>query len=80
MGLFVLNSFAQLNKLEEGTPAFTDYVVFSLKRYKNILRKQLYLQNHGVSFDYTDKLSYKQIDDLIEVCQELDEEMKEQFN
>ena len=80
MGLFVLNSFAQLNKLEEGTPAFTDYVVFSLKRYKNILRKQLYLQNHGVSFDYTDKLSFKQVEDIVEVVMEVDEEINNQMS
>lgn len=45
-----------------------------------MLRRQLFLQNHGVSFDYTDKLCSKQVDDLIEVCKELDEELENQQN
>ena len=51
-----------------------------MRRYNNTLRKQLFLQNHGVSFDYTDKLSFKQIEDLVEVCKELDEELQNQTN
>lgn len=62
------------------TPAFAEYVSFSLRKHKNTLRKQLYLQNHGVSFSYTDSLSPKQVDDLIEVCKEYDEEMQSQLN
>lgn len=76
MGLYVLNSFVQLSKVKYGTPEYAEYVAFTLRRHQNILRKQLYLQNHGVSFSYTDTKSYKQIEDLIKVCQEMDEELQ----
>lgn len=79
-GLYVLSSFVQLANINNETPAFADYVAFTMTRHKNILRKQLYLQNHGVSFSYTDNLSSKQIEDLIDVCKELDEEMRNQTN
>jgi len=80
LGQFVLNSFVQLAKIKQGTPAFDEYVSFIITRHKNTLRKQLFLQNHGVSFSYTDTLSYKQLEDLIDVCRELDDEMQEQLN
>lgn len=80
LGLFVLSSFVQLANINEGTPAFEDYVSFTITRYKNILRKQLYLQNHGVSFSYTDSLGSKQIEDLIQLCKELDEELQNEQN
>lgn len=76
MGQYVLSSFVQLYKIDKETPVYADYVAFSMRRYNNTLRKQLYLQNHGVSFDYTDKLSYHQIEDLINVCKEMDEEIE----
>lgn len=76
MGLYVLNSFVQLSKVKQETPEYAEYVAFTLRRHQNILRKQLYLQNHGVSFDYTDKRSFKQIEDLIKVCKEMDEEIE----
>lgn len=76
LGLFVQNSFVQLSKISEETPAFAEYVAYTIRKYKNVLRKQLYLQNHGVSFDYTDKQSYMQVDELIKVCQDMDEEIE----
>ena len=79
MGLSVRNSFVLLSKIEEETPAFKDYVIFSQTRYRNVLRKQLYLQKHGVSFSYTDGLTYKQIEDLISECQSIDEEASKQI-
>lgn len=76
MGLYVLSSFAQLNKIKDETPEFVEYARFVTTRLQNTIRKQLYLQNHGVSFDYTDKQSYQQIEDLIQVCKDEDEELE----
>ena len=36
----------------------------------------MYMQNHGVPFSYTDKQTYKQIEDLLQLCKEVDEEME----
>lgn len=80
LGLYVLNSFVQLYKIKEGTPEYEDYVKFALIRYKNVIRKQLYLQSHGVSFDYTDKQNYVQIEGLISACKEQDEEINSLTN
>ena len=79
MGLCVLNSFVQLSNIKEGTPEYREYVSFVKTRYQNILRKQMYLQSHGVSFSYTDKQTCRQIDDLISLCNEQDEEINKQF-
>ena len=79
MGQFVRNFFVQLSNIKEGTPEYKDYVSFVKTRYNNILRKQLYLQSHGVSFSYTDKQTYRQVEDLITICKEQDDEVNSQM-
>ena len=36
----------------------------------------MFLSNHGVPFSYTDKQSFKQLEEIIELCKEVDEEMQ----
>ena len=79
MGQFVRNFFVQLSNIKEGTPEYRDYVSFVKLRYNNILRKQLYLQSHGVSFSYTDKQTSRQLEELISLCKEQDEELNNQI-
>lgn len=39
-------------------------------KYKSIVIKQLYLQKYGVSFDYTDKKSSRELDNLVVIVKD----------
>lgn len=39
---------------------------FALRQYQNTLEEQMYLQDLGVSFDYTDTIDAKTRKDLLE--------------
>ena len=55
---------------------YQESVEFCIRKYQNIIRKQMYLSNHGVPFSYTDTQSFMQLEEIIKVCKDVDEEME----
>ena len=68
MVLSAQNFFVLLNSeriLRETPEQFEEYIKFAFEMYKNTIEEQLWLQDMGVSFDYTDKLDFQSRRDLI---------------
>ena len=68
--LFVQNFFVLLNSkriLKETPNKFEEYVNMALEMYSNTVEEQIFLQDQGVSFDYTDKLDAQSRKDLINI-------------
>lgn len=66
--LFVQNFFVLLNSkriLEETPEKLEDIMNIALTAYNNTLEEQLYLQDNGVSFSYTDTLDAQMRKDLV---------------
>lgn len=47
------------------------YISNSFARYKSVIQEQFALAKNSVCFDYTDSISYKERQFLLEVLQEL---------
>lgn len=79
MGLFVLSSFVLLNIDLIETPEFKDMIANAIKREKQVIEEQVYLQEQGVSFSYTDSITYRERQKLLEVYQEFVKQKTEQM-
>jgi len=66
--LFVQNFFVLLNSnriLKETPEKFEEFIGMALEMYNNTMEEQLFLQDQGVSFAYTDTLDFQSRRDLI---------------
>ena len=69
---FVLLSSQAINLNE--TPDIVDRIMRSnYEQMQDIIFKQLFLSDCGVSFDYTDTLDMFELDDLVEFCKKWNE-------
>ena len=78
----VLSFFVLVNsyKLVETPELSEEYAAFVIKMYNDILEEQLYLQDSGVSFEYTDNIDAQSRRDLIKFIHNWKEEHKPQVN
>ena len=79
MGLQSLSSFVLTNLDLIETPEMQPYIKDSMVRYNDVLLNQVFLQEQGVSFSYTDAIPYYERMDLMDVYQDFIE-MKNQKN
>lgn len=79
MGLQSLSSFVLTNLDLIETPEMQDFIRDNLNRYNDVLFNQIFLQEQGVSFSYTDAITYYERMDLMDVYQEF-LEMKNKKN
>ena len=79
MGLQSLSSFVLTNIDLIETPDMQSLIKENLTRYNDVLISQVFLQEQGVSFSYTDTITYYDREDLIKVYQDF-LEMKNQKN
>lgn len=84
MGLQSLNSFVLTNLDLIETPEMQEFISKNLQRYDNVIQAQIFLQDQGVSFSYTDSISYYEREDLIrnyiEFIQLKNEKQREAMN
>ena len=66
MGQQCLNSFVLTNIDLIETPILQDAIENNLKEHANILQEQIFLQDQGVSFSYSDSISYMDRKDLVQ--------------
>ena len=66
LGQQCLNSFVLVNIEFIETPSLQEAVQVNLAEYENVLKEQVFLQDNGVSFQYSDSLSNAERRDLIE--------------
>lgn len=79
MGLYVLNSFVLLNIDLVETPEYKDMVARAIRRESQVIEEQIYLQEQGVSFSYTDSISFRDRQRLVEMYQEFVKRKTEQM-
>ncbi len=79
MGLQSLSSFVLTNLDLIETPEMQDYIKDNMSRYNDVLYNQVFLQEQGVSFSYTDAIPYYERMDLMDVYQDF-LELKNQKN
>ena len=66
MGQLCLNSFVLTNIDLIETPELQNAIRNNLTEYNNILQEQIFLQEQGVSFSYSDSISYMERRDLVQ--------------
>jgi hypothetical protein len=66
LGQQCLNSFVLTNIDLIETPILQDAIENNLKEHANILQEQIFLQDQGVSFSYSDSISYVERKDLVQ--------------
>lgn len=66
MGQQCLNSFVLTNIDLIETPILQEAIENNLKEHANILQEQIFLQDQGVSFSYSDSISYMERKDLVQ--------------
>ena len=66
MGQQSLNSFVLTNIDLIETPVLQEAIKNNLTEHKNILQEQIFLQENGVSFSYSDSISYMERKTLVE--------------
>ena len=73
MGQQSLNSFVLTNIDLIETPALQEAIKNNFTEHKNILQEQIFLQENGVSFSYSDSISYMERKTLVETYIEYNE-------
>ena len=66
MGQQSLNSFVLTNIDLIETPVLQEAIKNNFTEHKNILQEQIFLQENGVSFSYSDSISYMERKNLVE--------------
>lgn len=66
MGQQSLSSFVLTNIDLIETPVLQEAIKNNFTEHKNILQEQIFLQENGVSFSYSDSISYMERKDLVE--------------
>ena len=66
MGQQSLNSFVLTSIDLIETPVLQEAIKNNLTEHKNILQEQIFLQENGVSFSYSDSISYMERKNLVE--------------
>lgn len=84
LGLLCPSSFVLTNIDLIETPILQEAIKNNLAEYSNILQEQVFLQDNGVSFSYSDSISYKErkdiIDEFIKYIQMKNEKISEATN
>lgn len=75
-----LNFFVLINIDLIETPILKNAIANNLSEYDNILREQIYLQESGVSFSYTDTLSFNERRNLVRAYTEFIEEKNKKLD
>ena len=75
-----LNFFVLINIDLIETPILKNVIANNLSEYDNILREQIYLQESGVSFSYTDTLSFNERRNLVRAYTEFIEEKNKKLD
>lgn len=75
-----LNFFVLINIDLIETPILKNAIANNLLEYDNILREQIYLQESGVSFSYTDTLSFNERRNLVRAYTEFIEEKNKKLD
>lgn len=73
MGQQSLNSFVLTNIDLIETPVLQEAIKNNLTEHKNVLQEQIFLQENGVSFSYSDSISYMERKTLVETYIEYNE-------
>ena len=73
MGQLSLNSFVLTNIDLIETPVLQEAIKNNFTEHKNILQEQIFLQENGVSFSYSDSISYMERKTLVETYIEYNE-------
>lgn len=73
MGQQSLNSFVLTNIDLIETPVLQEAIKNNFTEHKNILQEQIFLQENGVSFSYSDSISYMERKTLVETYIEYNE-------
>lgn len=73
MGQQSLNSFVLTNTDLIETPVLQEAIKNNFTEHKNILQEQIFLQENGVSFSYSDSISYMERKTLVETYIEYNE-------
>jgi len=79
LGLQSLSSFVLTNIELIETPELQDFIRDNIARYNDVIYNQIFLQEQGVSFSYTDTIPYYERQDLLDIYQEF-VEMKNKRN
>lgn len=66
MGQQSLNSFVLTNIDLIETPVLQEAIKNNLTEHKNVLQEQIFLQENGVSFSYSDSINYMERKTLVE--------------
>ena len=66
MGQLCLNSFVLTNIDLIETPILQEAIENNLIEHANILQEHIFLQDQGVSFSYSDSISYMERKDLVQ--------------
>lgn len=61
-----LNFFVLTNLKLIETPGLQEAIKNNLREYDNILQEQVFLQDNGVSFSYSDSISYMERQDILD--------------
>lgn len=84
LGLLCPSSFVLTNIDLIETPILQEAIKNNLAEYSNILQEQVFLQDNGVSFSYSDSISYKErkdiVDEFIKYIQMKNEKISEATN
>lgn len=66
MGQQSLNSFVLTNIDLIETPVLQEAIKNNFTEHKNVLQEQIFLQENGVSFSYSDSINYMERKNLVE--------------
>lgn len=66
MGQQCLNSFVLTNIDLIETPGMQEAIENNIKAYRGIIQEQIFLQEQGVSFSYSDGITYIERADIID--------------
>ena len=79
MGQFVLSSFVLLNIDLIETPEYESMIANAIRRESQVIEEQIFLQEQGVSFSYTDSITYRDRQKLVDMYQDFLKKKTEQM-
>ena len=79
MGQYVLSSFVLLNIDLVETPEYKSMVASAIRRESQVIEEQIFLQEQGVSFSYTDSITYRERQKLVDMYQDFLKKKTEQM-
>lgn len=84
LGQQCLNSFVLTNLNLIETPTIQEAIKNNLSENRNIIQEQIFLQESGVSFSYTDSICYQErkelVDEMIKYLEIKNKKIQESIN